>query len=147
MARDPFALNPQPSIPPWVWAVVGVFGVLFIGLGVTVFVVVTHRAVPAAMAATTPAPAPAVAAPPAQPQPAAAANPAPAPGADKAATADQSEAAAPAHEGKRHVARHHRGGGAPAVASAAAPASKPAPAKKKSDYSQKEIDNLLGIGN
>ncbi len=145
MARDPFALNPQPSIPPWVWAVVGVFGVLFIGLGVTVFVVFTHRAVPAAMAATTPAPAPAVAAPPVQPQPAPAASPAP--GADNASTADQTEAAAPAHEGKRHVARHHRGGGAPAVASAAAPASKPAPAKKKSDYSQKEIDNLLGIGN
>ena len=53
MARDPFAPVPQSSVPSWVPIVVGMIAFLLIGVGATVFIVVSKRQ-PPVVATTTP---------------------------------------------------------------------------------------------
>src|SRR5579872_6392268 len=104
MARDPFAPVTQPTVPPWVWAVAAVFGVLIITMGTVAAVALSRRAptpVAPAAAATVPkaAPIPTV-------QTASAGTPA-AP--DKAAGAGSADPDRADKDGDKHkAAAHHR---------------------------------------
>ncbi|MCS6913805.1 MAG: hypothetical protein RMK29_21330 [Myxococcales bacterium] len=136
MARDPFAPVTQPSIPPWLWVVGGVFVLLFIGMGITLFVVLSRRAVPP----------PAVAAPPQDRPPAAVAPPAATASTASAPAPDRPPGKAePEDKSERpHRAKAHARRSRPAEEGGAR-ATPPPPPKRKHDMSQKEIDSLLGL--
>lgn len=139
MARDPFAPVTQPSIPPWLWVVGGVFALLLVGMGATVFVVLSRRAVPPpAVAAPTQDRAPAAVAPGAATASAASAG-APDRAPDKAEQEDRSDKGERPHRARAHVKRSRPAeGGEPRAAP-------PPPPRRKHDMSQKEIDSLLGL--
>ena len=154
MARDPFAPVTQSSVPPWIWLVAGTFMVLLIGMGATVFLVISRRPPPEATATPSKVTPTAPSAPTAS-----VASAAPdregskAPEAGKIADKDSSKEDPDAADGRHHRGGHPRHGGkgqasahetSPSPSPAGGPGA-PKPPKKKVDMSQKEIDNLLGL--
>lgn len=152
MARDPFAPVTEPSVPPWIWAVAAIFGVLIISMGAIAAVTIYKRSsTPAAVVPTPVAPKAASAPTASAGTPAA---PDKAPDKARAETPDKPDEAGKGDKAERARTAHHRraskdkdkdkdkdkGGSAPA-----APAKPAAPPKKKNDMSQKEIDSLLGL--